>query len=74
MSEIVRAYWPDDEREYDEKLERLVDSGRFSYDDARRILGSPPYEIEEGDRRENLRGSMLVRAVLRGLITFEDLI
>ena len=71
MSEKSRTYGPEDENEYDEALERLVDSGRFSYDDARRILGDPPYELSKGDNY--LRGSALTRVVLHGLISLEEL-
>lgn len=34
--------------EYYEKLEKLVDSGRYSYDDARRILGEAPDAVVDG--------------------------
>ncbi|HJP81336.1 MAG TPA: hypothetical protein VJ841_03020 [Candidatus Saccharimonadales bacterium] len=32
--------------EYDSKLERMVDSGIYSYELARLALGTPPYELD----------------------------
>lgn len=37
--------WQDTEQEYDKQLEHLVDAGNYSYDEARYILGEPPYEL-----------------------------
>jgi hypothetical protein len=40
--------------DYDMALDRLVDTRGISYDDARRELGEPPYELYDG--RQTPRG------------------
>jgi hypothetical protein len=47
---------PRDEAEiYDEALDRLVDTRNCSYDEAREILGTPPYELIETTTLVSLR-------------------
>jgi hypothetical protein len=36
-----------EEEAYDARLERMVDSGAYSYELARFVLGMPPYELDE---------------------------
>lgn len=40
------------EDEYDVRLEHMVDTGVMSYDDARTVLGPPPYEIASTEHYE----------------------
>lgn len=60
------------ELEYDRRLEQLVDSGLWSYDDARRMLGQPPYEIWVEAAMTELRGASLARAALQGLVSIDE--
>jgi hypothetical protein len=47
---------------YDAALERLVDTRGISYDDARRELGEPPYELYELNPAAKPMGAAAVRA------------
>lgn len=41
-------HWDDsNEIEYDARLERLVDVDNLSYEEARQLLGVPPYELAQ---------------------------
>lgn len=57
------------EEEYDRQLDLLVDSGVCNYDDARRSLGPPPYELYEAQPIVDLAPKLtLGGGVVRGLV------
>lgn len=58
-----------DESEYDVQLERLVDTDSLSYDEARRLLGPPPYELAQ----ETEVYSSLARSAIELLLDEYDL-
>lgn len=53
------------EAEYDAQLDRLVDTWNVSYDEARELLGEPPYEIVQASITSHSElGTCAIDAVL----------
>ena len=58
-----------DEFEYDVQLERLVDNDSLSYEEARQLLGPPPYELAQVTEVR----SLLARSAIELLLDEYDL-